>query len=78
MSAFDSKVVSNYISKGKEILERGTLEEMKDFYNKSLVDVPIEYCTNCEYDNLGNCYNTEEKKFKICFANWLKNLEQYL
>lgn len=74
--SFDKKVVSEYLKQGNTLLTSGTVKEMKEFYNKSVSEIPIDYCMNCEHDNLGTCYLNEQDKFRVCFGNWLKNLEQ--
>lgn len=75
---FDKKVVEKYLKKGKEIETKNNIEEMKSYYKQSVSDLPIEYCYGCSYDNVGNCYCTDKDKFRVCYHNWILNLEKFL
>ena len=75
---FNKDIVKKYLIMGREVLQKGSVKEMQALYSNSISDLPIDYCNNCEFDNLGNCYCEVEGKFKICFKNWLNNLENLL
>lgn len=78
MNMFDLGIVQEYLKRGKKLLDVGNIEDMQRLYNESVSDIPIDYCENCKHDNMGSCYIEDSDKFKICFANWLNNLENLL
>lgn len=77
-NVFDERIVRDYVEQGKKLVITNDLSAMQKLYNKSVAEIPMDYCMNCEHDNLGSCYVEDSDKFRICFSNWLNNLENLL
>jgi hypothetical protein len=74
----------HFIRLANHALKLDNVELMRQVYSDSTYHINIDYCYKCPYDDLGYCYlrgkNSipDNEKFKICFTNWIKCMQNEL